>query len=87
MSPSLALVVNDIAVSEQRPVVLVEGGKFVERQIVDQDCGGIGWIVRAATQIDDLHAGDGLLQSYGAQSDLGSIEPSLHPKRKRRPRC
>jgi hypothetical protein len=67
MSPSLALVMNNIAVREQRAIVLVEGGKFVERQIVDKDCCGIDRIVGAATQIHNLHAWDGLLQPYGAR--------------------
>src|ERR1017187_1466920 len=67
MGAALALVVDNVAVSEQRAVKLIERGHLVERQIVDQDRRCVGRIVRAATQIDDLQAGDGLLQSHGAR--------------------
>src|SRR5208337_4876420 len=49
---TLALVVDDVAVSEQRAVILIERGHLVERQIVHQNRRGIGGIVRTAAQID-----------------------------------
>jgi hypothetical protein len=76
---ALASIVNDVAVSEQRPVVLVEGRHLVEGQVMRQPCRGIGRIVRAAAQIDDFESGDSLLQPHGAgRIRVGSNQAPSH---------
>jgi hypothetical protein len=59
------LVMNDVTVSEQRPAVFIERGHLVEGEIMSQHRGRICRIVRATNQIDNLHAGDSLLQPHG----------------------
>ena len=84
---ALALIVYDIPVSKERPVILVESRHLVECQVMRQHGRCICGIVWTAPQIDDLQAGDGFLQSHSACRDLGLIEPSRRPTRKLQPRC
>ena len=57
----LALVVDEVAVGEQGPVVGVEGRDVAEGQVVHEHRDRVGGVVRAAAEVDDLRVGhDGL---------------------------
>jgi hypothetical protein len=66
MRAALALIVNHAAVSEQRPVVLIESGQIVEGQVVHQHRGRVGGVVRAARHVDDLDARHRLMHAQRA---------------------
>jgi hypothetical protein len=51
---ALTLVVDEVAVSEERPAVLVEFRQLVKGEVVDQHSGGIDRIVRAAAEVDEV---------------------------------
>ena len=66
MCAPLALIVDDAAIGEQGPVILIERGQIVEGQVMDQHRRGVGGIVRTAGHVDDLDAGHGLLNAQRA---------------------
>ncbi len=75
---ALALIVNDAAVGEQRPVVLIERGQIVEGQVMHQHRRRIGRIVRAAGHVDHLDPGHGLLNAQRAgRIGLGADQPAV----------
>ena len=58
MGAALAVVVDTLAVGEERPAEVVDGRKLAEGQHVDQGGGEILRVQRTARQIDDRRAGN-----------------------------
>ena len=82
----LALVVDQIAVREERPVVLIERRHLVEGQVVHEHRDGVRGVVRTATEVDHLCSRNDILHSAAlgrAVSDESSV-PRTRPNRERR---
>src|SRR5450755_341830 len=62
----LALVVDQVPVGEQRPVVLIERGHLVERQIMHEHGDRVHRVVRAPAEVHDRGAGHHVLHALPA---------------------
>jgi hypothetical protein len=63
---ALALIVNQCAIGKERAVVLVQGGKFAKRQVVNNHGSGVFRIVRAAAQVHDFDSRHRFLNSHSS---------------------
>ena len=80
MGPALALVVNELSVGEERPVVLVQRRQFAERQVVHQHRGRVRGIVRAAAQVHHRHRARPL-RGRQRRWDSAAPPPDRRPRR------
>src|SRR4029077_3072599 len=63
MRTAFTLIVNDLAVSEQRPLKLIDCWQVTESQVMNEHGRSVRYVVWTAAKIDHLQAGHSFLQS------------------------
>src|SRR4029077_10321189 len=61
MRAAFTLIVNDLAVSEQRPLKLIDCRQVTESQVMNEHGRSVRYVVWTAAKIDHLQAGDRFL--------------------------
>src|SRR5271165_3289877 len=62
----LALVMNNLPIGKERPVVRIERRHLAKCEVVDKHRGCIGGVVRAAGEVYDFDAGNRLMQPHSS---------------------
>jgi hypothetical protein len=80
MRAPFALIVNDVAVCEGRPSVLVALGQLAKGEVLDQHSGGIRGTVRAAAQVDQIpDAGNSFTETHCSSWNWTSLDDASVP--------